>query len=90
MESLENKIKQLIITTLNLEDLSLDDIDSNEPLFGDDDGLNLDSIDALELGLAIKQEFGVVINADDTKAREYFRSVASLCELIEQQSSIVE
>ncbi|MHA2937290.1 phosphopantetheine-binding protein [Vibrio sp. RC27] len=90
MESLENKIKQLIITTLNLEDLSLDDIDSNEPLFGDDDGLNLDSIDALELGLAIKQEFGVVINADDTKAREYFRSVASLCELIEQQASIVE
>ncbi|MGR5266347.1 phosphopantetheine-binding protein [Vibrio astriarenae] len=90
METLENKIKQLIIDALNLEDLSVADIDSDEPLFGDDGGLNLDSIDALELGLAIKQEFGVVINGDDPQAREYFRSVCSLCLLVEQQAATVE
>ncbi len=87
---LENKIKQLIIDALNLEDLTVADIDPDEPLFGDDGGLNLDSIDALELGLAIKQEFGVVINGDDPQAREYFRSVSSLCLLVEQQAETVE
>ncbi|MGL6259500.1 phosphopantetheine-binding protein [Vibrio sp. WXL103] len=90
MEALENKIKQLIINALNLEDLTVADIESDEPLFGDEGGLNLDSIDALELGLAIKQEFGVVINGDDPQAREYFRSVASLCQLIEQQAVAAE
>ncbi|WP_264874419.1 phosphopantetheine-binding protein [Vibrio agarivorans] len=90
MEMLENKIKQLIIDALNLEDLTVADIDPDEPLFGDDGGLNLDSIDALELGLAIKQEFGVVINGDDPQAREYFRSVSSLCLLVEQQAETVE
>ncbi|WP_413282781.1 phosphopantetheine-binding protein [Vibrio sp. MA40-2] len=86
MEPLEIKIKQLIINALNLEDFSVADIDSDEPLFGDEGGLNLDSIDALELGLAIKQEFGVVINGDDPQAREYFHSVNTLSRLIEQQN----
>ncbi|GMQ48491.1 phosphopantetheine-binding protein [Vibrio sp. 10N] len=90
METLQNKIKTLIIDALNLEDLSVEDIDTDEPLFGDESGLNLDSIDALELGLAIKQEFGIVINGDDPKAKEYFRSVASLAALIEQQSVSAE
>ncbi|MDW1568615.1 phosphopantetheine-binding protein, partial [Vibrio sp. YT-15] len=53
MEQLHNDIKQLIINALNLEDLTVDDIETDAPLFGD--GLGLDSIDALELGLAIKK-----------------------------------
>ncbi len=53
MEQLHNDIKQLIIDALNLEDLTVDDIETDAPLFGD--GLGLDSIDALELGLAIKK-----------------------------------
>lgn len=53
MEVLHNEIKQLIIDALNLEDISIDDIETQAPLFGD--GLGLDSIDALELGLAIKR-----------------------------------
>lgn len=53
MEQLHNDIKQLIINALNLEDLTVEDIETDAPLFGD--GLGLDSIDALELGLAIKK-----------------------------------
>ncbi|MCV5664531.1 phosphopantetheine-binding protein, partial [Escherichia coli] len=54
MEQVHNDIKQLIINALNLEDLTVDDIETDAPLFGD--GLGLDSIDALELGLAIKKQ----------------------------------
>ena len=53
MDVLINDIKQMIIDTLNLEDVSLDDIETDAPLFGE--GLGLDSIDALELGLAVKK-----------------------------------
>ncbi|OXE23720.1 acyl carrier protein, partial [Vibrio parahaemolyticus] len=61
MEQLHNDIKQLIINALNLEDLTVDDIETDAPLFGD--GLGLDSIDALELGLAIKKQYNIVIDA---------------------------
>ena len=70
MEQLHNDIKQLIIDALNLEDLTVDDIETDAPLFGD--GLGLDSIDALELGLAIKKQYNIVIDADDSNTREHF------------------
>ncbi len=54
MEQLQTELKALIIESLNLEDITVDDIDTDAPLFGD--GLGLDSIDALELGLAIKKK----------------------------------
>ncbi len=54
MNELETKIKHLIIDALNLEDVTVDDIDSSEALFVD--GLGLDSIDALELGIALQKE----------------------------------
>ncbi|MBR9728314.1 phosphopantetheine-binding protein [Shewanella intestini] len=87
MNDIEVKLKQLIIETLNLEDLSIDDIASEEPLFGDGDGLNLDSIDALELGLAIKKQFNVLINGDDPTVREHFASVATLTRFIKAQQA---
>ena len=59
MQALYLEIKNLIISTLNLDELTPDDIETDAPLFGD--GLGLDSIDALELGLAVKNEYGVVI-----------------------------
>ncbi|EGJ6501056.1 acyl carrier protein, partial [Escherichia coli] len=62
MQALYLEIKNLIISTLNLDELTPDDIDINAPLFGD--GLGLDSIDALELGLAVKNEYGVVLSAE--------------------------
>ncbi|NOI23014.1 phosphopantetheine-binding protein [Vibrio mediterranei] len=85
MEALQNQIKQLIIDSLNLEDITIDDIETNAPLFGD--GLGLDSIDALELGLAIKKTFNIVIDADDTNTREHFASVANLAKYISSQTS---
>lgn len=76
MEVLHNEIKQLIIDALNLEDISIDEIETEAPLFGD--GLGLDSIDALELGLAIKKKYNIVIDADDSNTRQHFASVANL------------
>ncbi|ELV8726932.1 acyl carrier protein [Vibrio fluvialis] len=85
METLHNDIKQLIIDALNLEDISIDDIDTEAPLFGD--GLGLDSIDALELGLAIKKKYNILIDADDTNTRQHFSSVANLARYISSQTS---
>jgi len=80
MQQLETELKTLIIEALNLEDMSIDDIETKEPLFGE--GLGLDSIDALELGLAIKKQYSVVINADDTETRVHFSSVENLAKYI--------
>lgn len=85
MEQLHNDIKQLIIDALNLEDLTVDDIETDAPLFGD--GLGLDSIDALELGLAIKKQYNIVIDADDSNTREYFASVANLAKYVSSQTN---
>ena len=75
--------KYLIISTLNLDDLTPDDIDINAPLFGD--GLGLDSIDALELGLAVKNEYGIVLSAESEEMRQHFFSVATLASFIAAQ-----
>ncbi len=81
--SLHNEIKQLIIDCLDLEDISIDDIDTEAPMFGE--GLGLDSIDALELGLAIKKQFDVKIEANSEATKAHFYSVASLAAFIESQ-----
>ena len=61
MQALIEDIKRLIISTLNLEDVAPEDIDPAAPLFGE--GLGLDSIDALELGLALKKTYGISLVA---------------------------
>ncbi|OBW96443.1 acyl carrier protein [Gallibacterium salpingitidis] len=80
MNELENEIKQLIISALNLEELSIDDIDSEAPLFNE--GLGLDSIDALELGLALKNQFNIQLNAENEEVHQHFYSVKTLAEFI--------
>jgi acyl carrier protein len=77
----EDEIKQLIIDILQLEDLTPADIDSDAPLFGD--GLGLDSIDALELGVAIQKRYGIVLSAKSEETRRHFASVRTLAILIE-------
>ncbi|WP_101674818.1 phosphopantetheine-binding protein [Alloalcanivorax mobilis] len=79
-DHLEQELKELIITTLDLEEIGSDDIDAGEPLFGD--GLGLDSIDALELGLAISKRYDVKIDADDKTTREHFASVRALADFV--------
>lgn len=83
MDSLINDIKQMIIDTLNLEDLRPDDIETDAALFGD--GLGLDSIDALELGLAVKNRYGVALSAESETLRAHFFSVATLAAFVNQQ-----
>ena len=80
MEVLEAEIKELIIHTMSLEDVSADDIDSDAPLFNE--GLGLDSIDALELGLALQKRFGVTLSADSEDTRRHFASVQALCAFV--------
>lgn len=75
-ESFKLKVKQLIVEALMLEDVTPDQIEDDAPLFGE--GLGLDSIDALELAIAIDRKFGVKIEAEDERNREIFRSLSSL------------
>jgi len=75
---LEAEIKKLIVDALMLEDVSPDEIDSTAPLFIE--GLGLDSIDALELAVAIDERFAVEISAEDADARDIFASVSSLAD----------
>ncbi|WP_424986932.1 phosphopantetheine-binding protein [Microbulbifer sp. S227A] len=85
MDSLELEIKQLIITALDLEDISPTEIATDEPIFGD--GLGLDSIDALELGVAIQRKFGVKIDAQDKDIKTHFSSVANLARFVGSHSN---
>ena len=83
MQALELEIKDLIITTMSLEDITADDIDSSAPLFNE--GLGLDSIDALELGLALQKRYGVTLAADSEETRKHFASVKTLSAFIAEQ-----
>lgn len=78
---MENELKQLIIDTLDLEDIGIDDIDNNAALFNE--GLGLDSIDALELGLAIRKKYCVKINAEKEDVAKIFASVSTLANYIQ-------
>jgi len=79
-DALENEIKQLIIDTLMLEDVSAAEIDPEAPLFIE--GLGLDSIDALELAMALQERYGVEIHDDPDENREIFASVRSLAAFV--------
>lgn len=81
MDNLHQELKEFIIETMNLEDIASTDIDDEMPLFGDN-GLGLDSIDALELVLALKKKYQLVLEANDPATRENLASVAALARLI--------
>lgn len=83
MLQLEQEIKELIISSLALEDITSQDIDASEALFVD--GLGLDSIDALELGLALQKRYGVSMSADSEQTRQHFRSVQALAAFVATQ-----
>ncbi|EHK90689.1 phosphopantetheine-binding protein [Aggregatibacter actinomycetemcomitans] len=85
---LEQQLKQLIIDSLALEDISIEDIDNDTALFGDD-GLGLDSVDALELGLAVQKTFGLQLDSEQTQLRDHFESVSTLVQFIRSQKGEV-
>ncbi len=80
MQSLEEEIKTLVIEALNLEDVTPADIETTAPLFVD--GLGLDSIDALELGLALQKRYGVELKGDSADTRQHFSSVRALANFV--------
>lgn len=82
---LENEIKTLIIESLELEDITVDDIKDNEPLFIS--GLGLDSIDALELGMALKKKYNVDLSDNKEENKKYFYSVKTIADFIRSKVS---
>ena len=83
---LETEVKQMIIDVLQLEDIGPADIDSDAPLFVE--GLGLDSIDALELGVALQKRYGISLSADSEDTRRHFASVRALAALVETQRKL--
>ena len=82
---LEEQIKKIIIESLELEDITPDDIVDEEPLFND--GLGLDSIDALELGMALKKQFNLQLSSNKEENKKYFYSVKTLADFIRTQQN---
>jgi acyl carrier protein len=78
--SLELDLKRLIIEIGNLEDLQPEDIPADLPLFAE--GLGLDSIDALEIAMALASTYEVTLSRDDPDNRRHFRTVTTLAELV--------
>ena len=80
----EQELAKLIVEALNLEDVDPAEIEPEEPLFGD--GLGLDSIDALELALAITQKYSIQMKADDANMQQAFGTLRTLNAYIEEFS----
>ncbi|MBA5628781.1 phosphopantetheine-binding protein [Moheibacter lacus] len=80
MSDLKQELKEKIITQLNLEDITIDDLQDDTPLFGD--GLGLDSIDALELIVLLDKSYGIKL-ADPKEGRKVFETVQTMADYIE-------
>ena len=83
MEGLEQELKELIVECLMLNDVRPAEIESTAPLFVE--GLGLDSIDALELAMAIERRFGVKFAADDERNRQIFANVKNLAAYVAKE-----
>jgi len=81
----EHELAQLLVESLNLEGTAPGQIDPEAPLFGD--GLGLDSIDALELALAISKRYGFQLRSDSDENRRIFASLRALSSHIEQHKA---
>lgn len=88
MDNLKHQIKEMIVSALELEDVVADDIVDSAPLFGESkNGLGLDSIDALELGIALKETFGVSFSTVNAETKKHFYSVDTLASYIEANNA---
>ena len=82
---LEKQIKELIIEALELEDITPNDIQDEDPLFND--GLGLDSIDALELGMALKKQYNLTLSKNKEENKKYFYSVKTIADFVRKQQN---
>ena len=85
MTELKKEIKCLIIETLYLEDITSNEIEDNTPLFVD--GLELDSIDALEIGVALQKKYQIKLNPKEDNLKEHFYSVQTIANYIKEMLS---
>ena len=85
MADFERELKELIVSSLNLEDISPEDIESNEPLF--EKGLGLDSIDGLELGMAIRKKWGIKVQGSKEEIRAIYQTVGSIARYLAGQKA---
>ncbi len=76
-------LKKLIIDTLALEEITPEDIKDDEPLFNE--GLGLDSIDALELGMALKRKYDITLESNKEENKKHFYSIVTLSKLVESK-----
>ena len=83
MEELKLKLKKILIEDLNLEDVTIDEFTDDMPLFGDD-GLGLDSLDAVELVVIIQKHFGVDV-PDMDEGQKAFRNVSTLAAYVQEK-----
>lgn len=86
MPELETEIMELLIDALRLEDMAPASIDPEAPIFGE--GLGLDSIDALELGIAIQKKYGIKMSADAAENKLHFGSVRNLARFVQARRSL--
>lgn len=86
LTELKRRLKELMIERLKFEDMTPEDIGDDEPLF--QGGLGLDSIDALEIVVMLESEFGIKVK-NESAARDYFRSISSLAQLIHDRTTRV-
>ena len=84
-ENLEKEVAQMIIDCLGLEDITAEEIKPEEPLFND--GLGLDSIDALELSVSLSKAYGIELRNNEANNKEIFSSLRSLTQYIEQNTN---
>lgn len=80
LPALEDELKVFIVETLQLDDVNPAALDTEAPLFGE--GLGLDSVDALELGIALKKRYGITIDPKAEETRSYFHNVSNLARLV--------
>ena len=85
-KELEDEIRDLIIASVEVEGLAAEDLASDAELFGD--GVGLDSIDALEIGAALRKKYQVKFKANSEENREHFRTVSSLADFIAANAGI--
>lgn len=85
-ETLEEEIRQVILASVEVDGLSAADLPADAVLFGD--GVGLDSIDALEIGAALRKKYQVKFKANADENREHFRSIATLAEFISANAGI--
>jgi acyl carrier protein len=85
-QALKWEIKELILETLSITDVDLEKIDDEKPLFGSDNALTLDSVDGLEIIMALQRKYGVRIG-DQNLARSVIRSVNNIADFITQEKA---